>query len=51
MQLSGPKASALQEVQSALDAVRQAQRGGNFADYGSALQRLDDAMTKYNNAK
>jgi uncharacterized membrane protein (UPF0182 family) len=51
VQLSGPKAAALQEVQSALDAVRQAQRGGNFADYGSALQRLDDAMTKYNNAK
>src|SRR3984893_14742548 len=51
VQLSVPKAAALQEVQSALDAVRQAQRGGNFADYGSALQRLDDAMTKYNNAK
>jgi uncharacterized membrane protein (UPF0182 family) len=51
VQLSVPKAAALQEVQSALDAVRQAQRGGNFADYGTALQRLDDAMTKYNNAK
>src|SRR6201993_1406964 len=51
MQLSAPKASALQEVQSALDALRQAQRSGNFADYGTALQRLDDAMTKYNNTK
>jgi hypothetical protein len=51
VQLSGPKAAALQDVQSALDALRQAQRAGNFGDYGTALQRLDDAMTKYNNAK
>ena len=51
VQLSAPKAAALQDVQSALDAVRQAQRGGNFADYGTALQRLDDAMTKYNSTK
>jgi uncharacterized protein len=51
LQLSPLKAAALQEVQTALDAVRQAQRSGNFADYGTALQRLDDAMTNYNNAK
>ena len=51
MQLSAPKAAALQEVQSALDGVRQAQRAGNFADYGTALQRLDDAITKYNSTK
>jgi len=51
VELSGAKAAALQDVQSALDAVRQAQRSGNFADYGTALQRLDDAMSKYNNAK
>ncbi len=51
VQLSAPKAAALQEVQSALDAVREAQRSGNFADYGTALQRLDDAMSKYNDTK
>ena len=51
MQLSGAKAAALQEVQSALDGVRQAQQGGDFAAYGQALQRLDDAMKKYNAAR
>ena len=49
--LSGPKAAALAEVQSAMQAVQQAQRNGNFADYGQALQRLDEAMTKYSQAK
>ncbi len=48
VQLSGPKAAALQEVQQALDGVREAQRDGDFAQYGEALQRLDDAMKKYN---
>jgi uncharacterized membrane protein (UPF0182 family) len=47
VQLSAPKAAALQDVNTALDAVRQAQQTGNFAEYGEALQRLDDAMTKY----
>ncbi|MCW2627138.1 MAG: hypothetical protein JWR48_3860 [Mycobacterium sp.] len=51
VQLSGAKAAALQEVQSALDGVRQAQQGGDFAGYGQALQRLDDAMKKFNGAK
>jgi uncharacterized protein len=46
-QLSGAKAAALQEVQVAIDGVRQAQRSGDFAQYGEALQRLDDAMNKY----
>src|SRR3954468_4854751 len=50
-QLSGAKAAALQEVNSALDGVRQAQQNGNFANYGEALQRLDDAMKKYQSAK
>jgi uncharacterized membrane protein (UPF0182 family) len=49
VQLTAPKAAALQEVQSALNALHQAQSSGNFADYGAALQRLDDAMTRYNN--
>jgi hypothetical protein len=51
VQLSAQKAVALQEVQTALDALQQAQRSGNFADYGTALQRLDDAMAKYNNTR
>ncbi len=48
--LSGAKAAALQEIQQAMDAVKKAQQSGDFADYGQALQRLDDAMTKYDNA-
>jgi uncharacterized membrane protein (UPF0182 family) len=50
-QLSAAKAEALQEVQSALDGVRTAQQGGNFADYGQALQKLDDAMKKFSSTK
>jgi uncharacterized membrane protein (UPF0182 family) len=49
--LSGAKAAALQEVQSALDGVRQAQQSGDFAEYGQALQRLDDAMKKYSGTR
>jgi hypothetical protein len=49
--LSPAKAAALQEVETALTGVRDAQRSGNFADYGSALQKLDDAMNKYDAAK
>lgn len=49
--LSGAKAAALQDVETALGAVQEAQRNGNFADYGDALQRLDDAMKKYEAAK
>ncbi|MCX2711268.1 UPF0182 family protein [Mycolicibacterium sp. J2] len=51
VQLSPAKAAALQDVNNALDAVQQAQRGGNFADYGNALQKLDDAMNKYRDTK
>ncbi len=50
-QLSAAKAAALQDVNTALDAVQQAQRTGDFADYGNALQKLDDAMNKYREAK
>ncbi|WP_179467410.1 UPF0182 family protein [Mycolicibacterium vinylchloridicum] len=49
--LSGPKAAALQDVETALGAVQEAQKNGNFAEYGDALQRLDDAMKKYEAAK
>ncbi|HTY28170.1 MAG TPA: membrane protein, partial [Mycobacterium sp.] len=49
--LSPAKAAALQELESAMTAVRDAQRSGNFAQYGSALQQLSDAMNKYDAAK
>lgn len=49
--LSPAKAAALQEIQTALGAAKDAQKKGDFAGYGAALQRLDDAITKYNNTK
>ncbi|KMO75863.1 hypothetical protein MCHLDSM_03186 [Mycolicibacterium chlorophenolicum] len=49
-QLSAAKTAALQNINSALDAVREAQRSGDFAQYGEALQRLDDAMNEYQSA-
>jgi uncharacterized membrane protein (UPF0182 family) len=51
VQLSAAKAAALQDVNTALDGIHSAQQSGNFAQYGEALQRLDDAMTAYRNAK
>ena len=51
VQLSAAKAAALEEVEAALGAVRQAQQSGDFAGYGAALQRLDDAMSKFDGAK
>ncbi|MGD9618414.1 MAG: UPF0182 family protein [Mycolicibacterium sp.] len=50
-QLSGPKAAALEEVNAALDALQEAQRGGDFAQYGEALQRLDESISKYKSAQ
>jgi uncharacterized protein len=49
--LSPAKAAALQDIQTAIGAARDAQKKGDFAAYGSALQRLDDAITKFNNTK
>lgn len=46
-QLSAAKAAALQDVNAALDALQNAQRSGDFAQYGEALQRLDDAVSEY----
>ena len=51
MTLSPAKAAALSELQSAMSAARDAQRSGNFAQYGAALQRLDEAMNRYDSAK
>ncbi|MEV3901122.1 UPF0182 family protein [Mycobacterium sp. NPDC050551] len=50
-QLSAAKAQALREVETALTAAQDAQRSGDFAQYGEALQRLNDAMTEYTNAR
>jgi len=50
-QLSPAKAAALQDVQSALGELRTAQQSGDFAEFGTALQRLDDAMQKYDTTK
>ena len=49
--LSPAKAAALHEVQSAISAAREAQKKGDFAEFGAALQRLDDAIDKFNEAK
>jgi uncharacterized membrane protein (UPF0182 family) len=49
--LSPAKAAALQEIQTALGAAKDAQKKGDFAAYGAALQRLDDAINKYNSAR
>jgi uncharacterized membrane protein (UPF0182 family) len=49
--LSPAKAAALQDVNAALDGLRAAQQSGNFGQYGAALQKLDDAMAKYRDAK
>ncbi|RUP25919.1 MAG: UPF0182 family protein [Mycolicibacterium sp.] len=49
--LSPAKAAALQDVNAALDGMRAAQQSGNFAQYGAALQKLDDAMAKYRDTK
>ncbi|MUL46926.1 UPF0182 family protein [Mycobacterium sp. CBMA293] len=49
--LSPSKAAALQDVNEALDGVHTAQQSGNFAQYGAALQKLDDAMAKYRDTK
>lgn len=49
--LSAEKAAALREIDKAIDAVREAQTKGDFAGYGEALQRLDDAMTKFEDTK
>jgi uncharacterized protein len=49
--LSAAKAAALQEIEAALGAAREAQKKGDFGAYGAALQRLDDAINKFNNTK
>ncbi|SKX15186.1 Conserved membrane protein of uncharacterised function [Mycobacteroides abscessus subsp. massiliense] len=50
-ELSSAKTAALQEVQRAIGEVKDAQKSGDFARYGQALKSLDDAMTKFTQAK
>ena len=50
-QLSSAKAAALGDIQIAMNELRSAQQSGNFEAFGAALQRLDDAMKKYDSAK
>ncbi|MDT7737443.1 MAG: uncharacterized protein QOK09_812 [Mycobacterium sp.] len=49
--LSPAKAAALKDVETAIGGARDAQKNGDFAAYGAALQRLDDAITRYNNTQ
>jgi uncharacterized membrane protein (UPF0182 family) len=51
VQLSAAKAAALQEINTALDGLRQAQQGGDFEEYGRALKRLDDAVKQYQSTR
>lgn len=51
VQLSPAKAAALQDINAALEALQGAQTGGDFAEYGEALQRLDDAVKKYQSTR
>ncbi|OBB96792.1 UPF0182 family protein [Mycolicibacterium peregrinum] len=51
VQLSPAKSAALKDVESALSEAQDAQRSGDFGKYGQALQRLNDAMNKFNTAK
>ena len=50
-QLSAAKVAALGDIQTAMSELRTAQQSGNFEQFGAALQRLDDAMKKYDTAK
>ncbi|ORA31573.1 UPF0182 family protein [Mycobacterium aquaticum] len=51
VQLSPAKAAALQEIDAAVAAAQEAQRSGDFAKYGQALQGLADAIKKYDATK
>ena len=50
-QLTGPLAAAATEVDNAITEVKAAQQSGDFARYGRALQALDQAMTKFQDAQ
>lgn len=49
--LSGQLADAAAKVDQAIENVRNAQKSGDFAKYGQALQQLDQAMSDFQNAQ
>jgi uncharacterized protein len=49
--LTGQLAQAAQQLDVAIEDVKKAQQSGNFAQYGAALQKLDTAMTNFQNAQ
>jgi uncharacterized membrane protein (UPF0182 family) len=49
--LTGQLAQAAQQLDAAIEDVKKAQQSGDFAQYGAALQRLDTAMTNFQNAQ
>ena len=49
--LSPARAAALKDIEAAISSARDAQKKGDFAAYGTALQRLDDAINKFNATK
>jgi uncharacterized membrane protein (UPF0182 family) len=49
--LTGQLAQAAQQLDAAIEDVKKAQESGNFAQYGAALQKLDTAMTNFQNAQ
>ncbi|MGB7111536.1 MAG: hypothetical protein WBD77_13530, partial [Mycobacterium sp.] len=49
--LSPARAAALKDIETAIGSARDAQKKGDFAAYGTALQQLDDAINKFNATK
>jgi uncharacterized membrane protein (UPF0182 family) len=49
--MTGELAEAAAKVQTAINDVREAQKSGNFEEYGQALKRLDEAMVAFQNAQ
>jgi uncharacterized membrane protein (UPF0182 family) len=49
--LTGQLAQAAQQLDAAIEDVKKAQQSGDFAQYGAALQRLETAMTNFQNAQ
>jgi uncharacterized membrane protein (UPF0182 family) len=49
--LTGQLAQAADQLDAAIEDVKKAQQSGNFAQYGAALQRLETAMTNFQNAQ
>ncbi|MBO4206711.1 hypothetical protein, partial [Micromonospora echinofusca] len=48
---AGDLAAAAARVEQAINKVRDAQKSGNFEQYGQALKELDEAMTAFQAAQ